>query len=194
MGQRLNIEFIYDDKVIASAYYHYSGYTVTALEELSNIHNAINYENIYDKKSAILELVDVFDNKLHKFSGVLDGDSKCEVQRYNINYKPKDVKDREYGLLLLARNDINGFRKNENFRINYDLKNNVIVGNTLIFEKIDVDYTSHCEDIYDDINDGDVKYVDFETFNIDNIAELIHFYENNKRFKYKDKYYISIIK
>lgn len=194
MGQRLNIEFIYDDKVIASAYYHYSGYTVTALEELSNIHNAINYENIHDKRSAILELVDVFDNKLHELSGVLDGNSKCEVQRYNINYKPKDVKDREYGLLLLARNDINGFRKNENFRINYDLKNNVIVGNTLIFEKIDVDYTSHCEDIYDDINDGDVKYVDFETFNIDNIAELIHFYENNKRFKYKDKYYISIIK
>ena len=194
MGQRLNIEFIYDDKVIASAYYHCSGYTVTALEELSNIHNAINYENIHDKKSAILELVDVFDNKLHTLSDVLDGDSKCEVQRYNINYKPKDVKDRKYGLLLLARNDINGFRKNENFRINYDLKNRVIVGNTLIFEKIDVNYTPYCEDIYDDINDGDAKYVDFETFNIDNIAELIHFYENNKRFKYKGKYYISIIK
>lgn len=194
MGQRLNIEFIYDDKVIASAYYHYSGYTVTALKELSNIHNAINYENIHDKRSAILELVDVFDNKLHELSGVLDGDSKCEVQRYNVNYKPKDVKDRECGLLLLARNDINGFRKNENFRINYDLKNKVIVGNTLIFEKIDVDYTPECEDIYDDITDSGVKYVDFETFDIDNITELIHFYENNKRFKYKGKYYISIIK
>jgi hypothetical protein len=125
---------------------------------------------------------------------VLDGNSKCEVQRYNINYKPKDVKDRKYGLLLLARNDINGFRKNENFRINYDLKNKVIVGNTLIFENIDMDYISYCGDIYNDINDSDAKYVDFETFDIDNIAELIHFYENNKYLKYKGKYYISIIK
>lgn len=187
MGQRLNIEFIYDDKVIASAYYHWSGYTVISLLELARIHKAIKYGNIHDKKSAILELVDVFDNKLHEDSGVL-GDSVSEVRKYRPTYEAKDNINRNYGLLAVVKNDINTSREYEEFRINYDLKNRVIVGNTLIFEETEEDILFYASEPKN-INDSDVKYVDFETFNIDNIAELIHFYHNHDIFKYKDKYY-----
>lgn len=190
MGQRLNIEFIYDDKVIANVYYHWSGYTIDSLLELAIIHKAINYGNIHDKKSAILELVDVFDNKLDKLSGVLDGDTVGEVRKYKPSYKPKDNKDRIFGLLSVARNDINAFRKNEDFRINYDLKNKVIVSNTLIFE----DHMSPRGDIDSIIEGDDIKYVDFETFNIDDIGELIQFYKDNTYFKYKDNYYSTYFK
>lgn len=136
--------------------------------------------------------MDVFDNKLDKLSGVLDGDTVGEVRKYEPSYKPKDDKDRAFGLLSVARNDINAFRKREDFRINYDLKNKVIVGNTLIFEETE-DYISvHEGEPNTIINDGDKKYVEFETFAIDKITELIHFYHNHDIFKYKDKWYSVI--
>lgn len=72
MGQRLNLEFQYGDKVIANAYYHWSGYTIDSLIELLRVHELMEYDNIYDEKSAIIELVNIYDNKLSLQSGLLD--------------------------------------------------------------------------------------------------------------------------
>ena len=59
MGQRLNIEIRKDDKVLANAYYHWSGYTSSALvltsEILKNIDN-VNFDNDVVKAVKLLEV------------------------------------------------------------------------------------------------------------------------------------------
>ena len=39
MGQRLNIEMMWGDQVLANAYYHWGAYTVSALQRLENIYD-----------------------------------------------------------------------------------------------------------------------------------------------------------
>ena len=59
MGQRLNIEIRKEDKVLANAYYHWSGYTSSSLELtseiLKNIDN-VNFDNDVVKAVKLLEL------------------------------------------------------------------------------------------------------------------------------------------
>ena len=59
MGQRLNIEIRKDDKVLANAYYHWSGYTSSSLELtseiLKNIDN-VNFDNDVLKAVKLLEV------------------------------------------------------------------------------------------------------------------------------------------
>lgn len=194
MGQRLNIEFIYDDKAIASAYYHYSGYTVTALEELSNIHNAINYENIHDKKSAILELVDVFDNKLHKLSG-LTLDSLDEVKKYIPEYSGvKNELNRNFGLLSISEKGMNLAREWMELILRYDIKNKKIIGNNAVFETdINIYPIQISERLKEITSDEYNKYMDFETYDISEIRDLIEFYKANHIILYNGKYYDIVI-
>lgn len=59
MGQRLNIEIRKDNKVLANAYYHWSGYTSSALELtneiLKNIDN-VNFDNDVERAVKLLEV------------------------------------------------------------------------------------------------------------------------------------------
>ena len=49
MGQRLNIEIIENGKVLANAYYHWSGYTSSSLELTQEILEAIEKINYEDR-------------------------------------------------------------------------------------------------------------------------------------------------
>ena len=192
MGQRLNLEFRYGDKVIANAYYHWSGYTIDSLIELLAVHELMGYDNIHDEKSAIIELVNVYDNKLSTQSGLLD--SLDEVKKYIPEYPGiKTNLNRNYGLLAISEEYINNIIENMEFILKYDIKNKKIIGNTGVFET-EIDYPNQTLESLNEITSDEYnKYVDFETYDISEIRNLIEFYKANHIILYDDKYYDIII-
>ena len=192
MGQRLNIEFIYDDKVIASAYYHWSGYTIDSLLELLAVHEVMEYDNIHDEKSAIIELVNVYDNKLSLQSGLLD--SLDEVKKYIPEYPGiKTNLNRNYGLLAISEEVINNIRENMEFILKYDIKNKKIIDSTGVFET-EIDYPNQTLESLNEITSDEYnKYVNFETYDISEIYDLINFYKENHIILYDGKYYDIVI-
>lgn len=192
MGQRLNLEFQYGDKVIANAYYHWSGYTIDSLIELLRVHELMEYDNIYDEKSAIIELVNVYDNKLSLQSGLLD--SLDEVKKYIPEYHGiKTNLNRNYGLLAISEEVINNIRENMEFILKYDIKNKKIIDSTGVFET-EIDYPSQTLESLNEITSDEYnKYVNFETYDISEIFDLINFYKENHIILYNGKYYDIVI-
>lgn len=194
MGQRLNLEFQYGDKVIANAYYHWSGYTISSLAELLAVHELIEYDNIHDEKSAIIELVNVYDNKLHKLSG-LTLDSLDEVKKYIPEYPGiKNELNRNFGLLSISEKGMNLTREWMELILRYDIKNKKIIGSEGVFE-IDInDYPIEISKSLNEITSDEYeKYVNFETYDISEICDLIEFYKANHIILYDGKYYDIII-
>jgi hypothetical protein len=191
MGQRLNIEFIYDDKIIASAYYHWSGYTIDSLIELLRVHELMEYDNIHDEKSAIIELVNVYDNKLHKLSG-LTLDSLDEVKKYIPEYSDvKNELNRNFGLLSISEEGMNLTREWMELILRYDIKNKKIIGNNAVFETAyPIQISERLKEITSDEYN---KYMDFETYDISEIRDLIEFYNANHIILYDGKYYDIVI-
>lgn len=194
MGQRLNLEFQYGDKVIANAYYHWSGYTISSLEELLEVSERIEYDNIHDEKSAIIELVNVYDNKLSPYSGLIS-DSLDEVKKYIPEYSGvKNELDRSFGLLSIDEKGMNLTRKWIELILRYDIKNKKIIGNEGVFETDINDYPIQISERLKEITSDEYnKYVDFETYDISEIRNLIEFYKANHIILYDGKYYDIII-
>jgi hypothetical protein len=194
MGQRLNLEFQYGDKVIANAYYHWSGYTIDSLIELLTVHELMEYDNIHDEKSAIIELVNVYDNKLHKLSG-LTLDSLDEVKKYIPEYSGvKNELNRNFGLLSISEKGMNLTREWMELILRYDIKNKKIIGNNAVFETdINIYPIQISERLKEITSDEYNKYMDFETYDISEIRDLIEFYKANHIILYDGKYYDIII-
>lgn len=98
----------------------------------------MEYDNIHDEKSAIIELVNVFDHKLNPHSG-LGSDSLDEVKKYIPSYSDiKNELDRNLGLLSISEKGMEFIRGWADFILKYDIKNKKIIGNIDISE-IDLD-------------------------------------------------------
>lgn len=194
MGQRLNLEFQYGDKVIANAYYHWSGYTIDSLEELLAVSELMEYDNIHDEKSAIIELVNVFDNKLSPYSG-LTLDSLDEVKKYIPEHSGvKNILNENCGVLSISEKGMNYIREWADSILKYDIKNKKIIGSTGVFE-IDLnDQTIEFLDGLNEITSDDYnKYVNFETYDVSEICDLIEFYKENQIILYNGKYYAIVM-
>lgn len=190
MGQRLNLEFQYGDKVIANAYYHWSGYTISSLEELLEASERIEYDNIHDEKSAIIELVNVYDNKLSPYSG-LTSESLDEVKKYIPEYSGiKNELDRNCGLLSISKEGMKITRDWADFILRYDIKNKKIIGNTGVYKVDYDDYpVQNLEGLNEITSDEYEKYVNFETYGISEICDLIEFYKEHEIILYDGTYY-----
>jgi hypothetical protein len=94
MGQRLNIEIRKDDKILANAYYHWSGYASSSLKLtskiLKNIDN-VNFDNDVVKAVKLLEVTGA-------------GLTKSELDFLNDNMRNTAFKgaiDRNNGLIAI---------------------------------------------------------------------------------------------
>ena len=180
MGQRLNIEIRKDDKVLANAYYHWSGYTSSSLdltsEILKNIDN-VNFDNDVAKAVKLLE-----------FTGAGLTKSQFDFLSDDIkNITFKSAKDRNSGLIAISEKGISDTQYWEEARveIHLDTKN--------IKLKIywDVDEDDYDADDMPEFYEAVIDYtnVSFEDFNrvkdeiLTNIKnEKYYFIFNGKKF------------
>lgn len=172
MGQRLNIEIMSGDKVLANAYYHWSAYSITAIEMAKNIIN--EYYEI-DEKNEIFKAV-----KLLECTGAGVNDKERNFIKNNplLNgLKIQNSIDRNKGLLSISKNGIQTTRDWEEGRITIHIDTETFDFNVLC--RIGIDE-------YREVYERKVEDVPFiENFSFDNIpfsdidkaVEIINKYE-----------------
>lgn len=182
MGQRLNIEIRKDNEVLANAYYHWSGYTSSALkltdEILKNIDN-VNFDNDVVRAVKLLEITgagltsDEIDN--------LSEDMK------NINFK-KAI-NRNEGLIAVSEGGIIQTQYWEEARVEIHLDTqNIVLDLYYDFEE-----EEYIEDELPNFYEASIDYkeVSFDNFNslkdeiLENIeAENYHFVFNDEKYSF----------
>lgn len=180
MGQRLNIEIKKDDKVLANAYYHWSGYTSSALgltdKILKNIDN-VNFKNDVVRAVKLLEVTGA-------------GLTKSEFDFLNDNMRNtafKSAIDRNNGLIAISEKGISNTQFWEEARVEIHLDTQKIKLDLYY----DVDEDDYDEDDLPNFYETTINYkeVGFENFNNlkDEILENIknrnyYFICNNEKY------------
>jgi hypothetical protein len=182
MGQRLNIEIRKDNKVLANAYYHWFGYTSSALvlteEILKNIDN-VNFDNVVVGAVKLLEVTGA--GLTSSEIDILGEDMK------NINFK-KAI-DRNEGLIAISPKGIESTQYREEARVEIHLDTKNIILNLYW----DIEEDDYDEDDLPNFYEATIDYekVSFEKFNSlkDEILENIenknyYFIYNNKKYSF----------
>lgn len=180
MGQRLNIEIRKDDKILANAYYHWSGYASSSLKLtskiLKNIDN-VNFDNDVVKAVKLLEVTGA-------------GLTKSELDFLNDNMRNTAFKgaiDRNNGLIAISEKGISNtqFWEEAKVEIHLDTKN---IKLNLYYDIEENDYNADdMPEFYEAVTDyTNVSFEDFDKVkdeiltNIEN--EKYYFIFDNKKF------------
>ena len=155
MGQRLNIEIRKDNKVLANAYYHWSGYTRSALGLTKKILDSkfLNMSSISDKVKAV---------KMLEITGA--GLTADEFNEEFTISKYKQSLDRNDGLIAISENGISETQKWEearveihidtkmlNLKLYWDIDEDDIDKDTII-EKVETNYFNVSFDNFEKVN------------------------------------------
>lgn len=213
MGQRLNLEITDGDNVLASAYYHWSGYTssslnltniiMTAIKEESNNTNEKdnNIKNMNDKIEAITKELndDVLKAcKLLRLTGAALTEDQIEYINKNCDdsykelYKDDDIVDRNNGLIAITEKEMANTRIWEEARVTIDITNKVINFNSIYVEPMAhylEDYSVNINDLpTTDIDYSNISFDDFEKFS----NELYELLKNASGVRYNGLVFVFI--
>lgn len=145
MGQRLNIQIENDKEVLANAYYHWSGYTSSALKLTSFIlHHLENVKHDNDTVRAV---------RLLELTGAkLQG---CELKKLDETMKNNEFEQatsRNYGLIAISQEGIEETQHWEEARVEIHLDTETV--------KLDLYYD------YEDEEDEDEEDIEFYQSNL----------------------------
>lgn len=117
MGQRLNIEFYVNNKAIANCYYHWSGYSDSAMEHTRClIHHLQDYDfsNMPEKevKFIVIRALEGFGARLK------DKDLEKARKLYPERKFSNEDLDRNYGLIGITKESMDNTRSWEEARVN----------------------------------------------------------------------------
>jgi len=157
MGQRLNIEIIENGKVLANAYYHWSGYTSSSLELTQVILEAIEKINYEDRVINAIKLLE------ETGAGLTDNEieyAKNYIKNFD-KYTFKACVGRNEGLIAISDKGIKETEYWEEARVEINLTNKIVN-----FKAVRESTKEEFEEDYDNI-----KYDDIPIYNIkfDNI-------------------------
>lgn len=191
MGQRLNIEIKDEGKVLANAYYHWSGYTSSALELIQLILESlkkVNFENNVIKAIKLLE---------ETGAGLVNE----ELEYAKKIFKSKNISfsegiSRNEGLISITEEGIEKNRYWEESRVEIDLVNKTIKFDAVFkisIEEYEEEYVD--EDVEDiPIYEIDFNSIQFNSFLMfkESILELINSEIYTIKIKGDDLIYIFI--
>lgn len=191
MGQRLNIEIKDEGKVLANAYYHWSGYTSSALELIQLILESlekVNFENNVIKAIKLLE---------ETGAGLVNEEleyAKKIFKSKNISFS--ECISRNEGLISITEEGIEKNRYWEESRVEIDLVNKTIKFDAVFkisIEEYEEEYVD--EDVEDiPIYEIDFNSIQFNSFLMfkESILELINSEIYTIKIKGDDLIYIFI--
>lgn len=174
MGQRLNIEIVGNGEVLANSYYHWSGYTGSAIGLTLQILDKIDtIDATMPLLHAAVELLQYTGAGLNRsektrvlseMSGIYDG----------IQFK--DANSRNEGLLSVTREGIQDTRCWEEGRVTLDITNR-----TINFNVQSVYTKEEFEEYCDDYDFYELPEITFDCANIqfDNFTDLESFYDES---------------
>ncbi len=194
MGQRLNVEIVEDGKTLANAYYHWGGYTDSALAATKAILNHINttktmpdntQSELCDKynacfspeKTSIIEAIKMLESTEAGLASNEKVWAKTNIKDYD-NHIFTNCIDRNVGIISISPEEIQKTRDVEEARVTIDMTNK-----TIEFDVISIYSKEHYEADYDnDFNSLDLynRPIDFNRIPFD-------------EFRYIDSYLMKLI-
>lgn len=181
MGQRLVVTVNQYGKDIAKIYYHWSAYSISALQEARKIINAL-YDDENEEKDLRLRLIRFCENNGGGINGGEDSDEWKRITKIypNIEFK-KDNISRNRGLIALSEEgmeDIQGWSEGD-ITIILD-EDRVINDVNYFYENIDF-YNEDREEWDDDFERIELDEIpqiegnlcDFSVFDIDDLIEQL---------------------
>lgn len=163
MGQRLNIEIEENDEVLANAYYHWSGYTSSALEITKIILNnllKVNYEN---RTINAVKLLETTGAKLTKNEITYILKEIPEANKFSFEV----ATDRNEGLIAISEEEKQETRDWGEARVTINLTNNTVNFQAICGydseEEFEEAYEKKCDyPIYEDIDFCDISFDEFD--------------------------------
>lgn len=174
MGQRLVITVKKEQEDIAKIYFHWSGYSESALEETRSLLKDID-TNEEDIKKLQLNIIRVCES----MGGGIDGGAGSEEFSYVCNMFPnvsfKEDPDRNCGLVALSENDMEKLQRWSNGNIVIDLDYNRIYNSVLheyhSLEEYEAETGQSADEVY--CCEPDIDITDFRMEYIDEVIDFI---------------------
>lgn len=188
MGQRLNIEIVKNGKVLANSYYHWSGFSNSAVNLAIQIIQ--NYEyikkynvEVYIKNQDLLFAIRLLEET---GAGLRDINATRKILKdETMNLKLKECQGRNEGIIGITQEDIEETRDWEEGRVSIDIENK-----TIDFDVISEYTLEELKDDYDEeeIKELNIKEIDrnFKNISFEDIFELKAFID---KANYKKEYY-----
>ena len=175
MGQRLNLEFTANGKVLANAYYHWSGYTTSSVELMTQV---LTSETFKDKTmSPVIKAVKLLEETGAGINFTEEENIKnSKFPKELIDYKFKDCEGRNEGILAVTEKGIKETQSWAEGTVKIDLETGRVLF-TSLFEVNEEDYD---EDEIEEIKETavDLPYNLFD-MSIDEALEFTKLVENH---------------
>lgn len=184
MGQRLVVDLLKDDEVVAAIYYHWSAYFGSTIKELTKLSKAIleAEKTSKDKLLTVVEMLEeeeefpnYFNNTIEKRRGGISG-YQGELEAAQKLYPDHEFKtenvDRNRGLIAFTEEGIKSFHDWEEGHAEIDLDTHEITNGVDLdpdpFEFVDAEYTTdeYGDEYIETLYSGRIKINDI-TCNID---------------------------
>lgn len=162
MGQRLNIEILDGETLLANSYYHWSAYTSSAIHLTAQIINTF-YSSLH-KTDTSLRTTAI--RLLESTGAGYDAEERFRIEQsedeFLKNLKVNDCIDRNRGILSVTEEGMNDTRSWEEGRVSIDISSKLVYFN--VYSEIEDD---EWDDYYDDwhpvlVDEDSFKWPDFE--------------------------------
>lgn len=173
MGQRLNLSINKNGKVLANCYYHWSGYTNSAMEKARQALDILEEQEEVGVKEAILALKETG-------AGIDAKNAKDYI-------KPDEKIHRDNGIIATTEDDIKETEMWSECEIIIDMGTRKVNLIDAISEYDEEDIQEYFNIDTATLNRLEVE--DLESVDIDNFWYPQDFFEENSLFKYKDGFY-----
>ena len=181
MGQRLNIEIVKNGRVLANSYYHWSGFSNSAINLVIQIIQNYEYIKKYNVEKYIKNQDLLFAIRLLEETGAgLNNINKAMeiLGDKTMNLKLKECQGRNEGIIGITQEDIEETRDWEEGRVSIDIENKKID-----FEVINEYTEEELKDDYDEkeIKELNIKKIDrnFKNISFEDIFELKAFIDKS---------------
>lgn len=160
MGQRLNIEILKNGEVLANSYYHWSGFSNSAINLTIHIINNFDYIKKYKVEEYIKKQDLLFAIRLLEETGAGVNDiekTRKLLEDQTMNLKLKPCINRNEGIIGITKEDIEETRYWEEGRLTIDIEKK-----TVDFDVIR-EYT--LEELKEDYDEEEIKELDIKEIN-----------------------------
>lgn len=188
MGQRLNIEIVKNGRVLANSYYHWSGFSNSAINLVIQIIQKYEYIKKYNVEKYIKNQDLLLAIRLLEETGA--GLNNTDIARNilkdeTMNLKLKECQGRNEGIIGIIQEDIEETRAWEEGRVSIDIENKKIdfdVIEEYTLEELKNDYDE------EEMKELNIKKIDknFKNISFEDIFELKAFID---KANYKKEYY-----
>ena len=175
MGQRLNIEIVSNGELLANSYYHWSGYSNTAIIMTEEIIEA--YKRTKDYNKGLLFAIRLLETT---GAGVVDREKIREILKMpNVGLQKSE--GRNEGIIDIEPEEMQKNRAWEEGRVTIDIAKETFDFDVLEY-RTEEDVCECCENDEEEIHETDIKLKEIPFENVFEIEAFI------KKADYKDEY------